>query len=79
MERSGKSLPDFAPGIMTREHKSGSPTRRDLGPKKSSQGKRKLRIIGKELPDLETDAEFQASWKITKAKEVRHDTDDESV
>ena len=57
---------------MTREHKSSSPTRKDAAAKKSMSGKRKLKIIGEELPDLESDEEFQANWKITKAKEVRH-------
>jgi hypothetical protein len=43
----------------------------DVEAKKSAHGKRKLKIIGRELPDLDTDEQFQANWKISKAKEVR--------
>ena len=31
----------------------------------------KLQVFGKELPDIDTDEQFQAYWKITKAKEVK--------
>jgi len=57
---------------MAREHKLSSPTNPEAVPRKIAPGKRKLKIIGKELPDLETDEQFQATWKITKAKEVCH-------
>jgi len=49
----------------------------DVEAMKSAQGKRKLKIIGRELPDLDTDEQFQANWKIPKAKEVRHILDND--
>ena len=30
----------------------------------------KLKVIGPELPDIDTDEQFAANWKITKEKEV---------
>ena len=35
-----------------------------------SRGKNKLKVIGQELPDIDTDEQFAANWKITKEKEV---------
>ncbi len=35
-----------------------------------SRGKNKLKVIGSELPDIDTDEQFAANWKITKEKEV---------
>ena len=32
--------------------------------------KSRLKVIGKEFPDRETDDQFQTNWKISKAREV---------
>lgn len=35
-----------------------------------TRGKTKLKVIGRELPDIDTDEQFAANWKISKEKEV---------
>lgn len=42
------------------------------GKEGAKERKAVLRTIGKELPDVETDKEFETNWKITRAEEVRH-------
>lgn len=32
--------------------------------------KTRLKVIGRELPDIDTDEQFQANWKISKQREV---------
>ena len=34
-------------------------------------GKSKLKVIGPELPDIDTDEQFAANWKISREKEVK--------
>lgn len=34
-----------------------------------TRGKTKLKVIGRELPDIDTDEQFAANWKISKEKE----------
>lgn len=35
-----------------------------------NNAKGKLKVIGKEYPDIDTDDQFETNWKLSKAKEV---------